>query len=250
MTTTNMLAMGIVALTIVVMAIVWLANRTGNPEPLENIPAYDAIDALIHRSSEEGRELMLGMGDGLSGLNSSLGDSISLTIQRIVLSRSVFNDRATKSFSGDGALANISQLVVKGAYDYALAPELFYPQDNQLSGTGSLGWMAGLLPQISHSDNASLILGGALRPEQFLLADIAEQNGIPFVIASGSPLAQAAFFVSSAPLTLGEDYYLPSIGKLNQKNYQNSAKTMNWLRIILAISLIVAAILKLSGVLP
>ena len=127
MTTTNMLAMGIVALTIVVMAIVWLANRTGNPEPLENIPAYDAIDALIHRSSEEGRELMLGMGDGLSGLNSSLGDSISLTIQRIVLSRSVFNDRATKSFSGDGALANISQLVVKGAYDYALAAEL-YPQ--------------------------------------------------------------------------------------------------------------------------
>ena len=250
MTTTNMLAMGIVALTIVVMAIVWLANRTGNPEPLENIPAYDAIDALIHRSSEEGRELMLGMGDGLSGLNGSLGDSISLTIQRIVLSRSVFNDRATKSFSGDGALANISQLVVKGAYENALASELFYPQDNQLSGTGSLAWMAGLMPQIAHSENASLVLSGVLRPEHFLIADLAEQNEIPFVVASGSPLAQAAFFVSSAPLTLGEDYYLPSFGKLNQKNYQNSAKTMNWLRIILAIGLIVAAILKLSGVLP
>lgn len=250
MTTTNMLAMGIVALTIVVMAIVWLANRKGSAEPLENIPAYDAVDALIHRSSEEGLELMLGLGDGLAGLNGSLGDSISLTIQRIVLSRSVFNDRATKSFSGDGALANISQMVVKGAYENALASELFYPQDNQLSGPGSLAWMAGLLPQISHSENASLILSGALRPEQFLIADMAEQNGVPFVIASGSPLAQAAFFVSSAPLTLGEDYYLPSFGKLNQKNYQNSAKTMNWLRIILAVGLILAAILKLSGVLP
>lgn len=250
MTTTNFLAMAIVALTIVVMAIVWLANRKGSAEPLENIPAYDAIDALIHRSSEEGRELLLGLGDGLSGLNGSLGDSISLTIQRIVLSRSVFNDRATKSFSGDGALANISQLVVKGAYENALASELFYPKDNQLSGAGSAAWMAGLLPQISHSENASLILSGVLRAEQFLIADIAEQNDVPFVIASGSPLAQAAFFVSGAPLTLGEDYYLPSFGKLNQKNYQNSARTMNWLRIILALGLIVAAILKLSGVLP
>jgi cytochrome c-type biogenesis protein CcmE len=106
------------------------------------------------------------------------------------------------------------------------------------------------MPELARKDNAGLILSGTMRPENVLIADLAERKELPLVAATGSLGAQAAFFASGAVVTLGEEYYLPSIGKINQHAHQNQAKTTNWLRIVLAIGLIVAAFLKLSGVLP
>ena len=106
------------------------------------------------------------------------------------------------------------------------------------------------MPELARKDNAGMILSGALRPENVLIADLAERKELPLVAATGSLGAQAAFFASGSLMTLGEEYYLPSIGKVNQRTYQTQAKTLNWLRIVLAVGLILASFLKLSGVLP
>src|SRR5690606_21308679 len=230
--------------------IAFLTSRKPASEPFENSPAYDGIEALMHRTSEEGKGLLLGMGDGFSGQSSGLGDSVGVMIEQIVLSRSVFNDLPTRSFSGDGALACISQLVNHGAYEDAMASELFRSDYSELSGVNAFAWMAGLMPELARKNNAGLILSGTLRPENVLIADLAERKELPLVAATGMLGAQAAFFATGSAVTLGEDYYLPSIGKVNQRSHHNQAKTMNWLRIVLAIGLIVAAFLKLSGVLP
>lgn len=246
----DLIAAGIVGISVVIMGIAFLTSRKPASEPFENSPAYDGIEALIHRTSEEGKGLLLGMGDGFSGQNSGLGDSVGVMIEQIVLSRSVFNDLPTRSFSGDGALACISQLVVHGAYKNAMASELFRSDQSELSGTNAVVWMAGLMPELARKDNAGLILSGAMRPENVLIADLAERKELPLVAATGSLGAQAAFFASGSLMTLGEEYYLPSIGKVNQRTYQTQAKTLNWLRIVLAVGLILASFLKLSGVLP
>jgi hypothetical protein len=220
----DLLATVILALTVLIMALVWLSNRNKPKRNLEKIPAYLAMEGLMHQSSEEGRAILLGTGDGLTGQTAALGDSISLSIQQSVLSNSIFNDQPTLSFSGDGALACISQLLVHNAYENAMASELFRPEHSQLSGFSSLAWTAGIIPELGNPKLSSLILSGSLHPEQFLLADLAERRGIPLIVASGSLVSQAAFFASSAPITLGEDYYLPSVGKTAEKNYQNSAR--------------------------
>lgn len=247
---TDLIAVGLVGLAVIVMAIVWIANRKPPVNPYKNLSTYDSIDALMHRSSEEGKALLISMGEGFSGQNSSLGDSVGVLIEQILLSRSVFNDQPTHSFSGDSALACISQLVLHGAYENAMASELFRSEHTALSGVSGFGWMAGMLPELARKGNGGMILTGTMRPEHVLIADLAERKDIPLVAATGSLAAQAAFFVSGSEVTLGEDYYLPSIGKVNQRAYQNQAKTMNWIRGILVIGLIVAALLKLSGVLP
>ena len=246
----DLISAGIIALTVLIMALVWLSNRKPSTEPLENIAAYDGIEALMHRSSEEGKALLIGMGEGFSGQNSGLGDSVGVLVEQIVLSRSVFNDQPTRSFSGDGALACISQLVVHGAYENAMASELFRSEFSELGGISGFGWMAGIMPELARKDNAGLILSGMMRPEHILIADLADRKELPLVAATGSPGAQAAFFASGSVVTLGENYYLPSIGKVSQRAFQHQAKTMNWLRVILAIVLIAAALMKLSGVLP
>lgn len=247
---TDLIAAGIVGLAVVIMAVVWIANRKPAINLYKNSDAYDNIEALMHRSSEEGKALLISMGEGFSGQNTSLGDSVGVLIEQILLSRSVFNDQPTRSFSGDSALACISQLVMHGAYENAMASELFRSDHAELSGVSGFGWMAGLLPELARTGNGGLILTGTMRPEHVLIADLAERKDVPLVAATGSLGAQAAFFASGSEVTLGEDYYLPSIGKVNQPAYQNQAKTMNWIRGILVIALIAAALLKLSGVLP
>lgn len=240
----------LVILFLLVMFVAWLMGKNKKTAPYANPEGYERIDELMHRSSEEGKALLIGLGEGFSGLNGSLGDQTSLLVQRILMSRSVFNDQPAQSYSGDGALACISQMIVHGAYDKAMAVELFRPEHNQLTGLSGLSWMAGLLPELARSDNTGLVLAGSLRPESLIITDMAERKEIPVVAATGDISGQAALFASGAPVLLGEDYYLPAIGDINQASYQHSARVLNLFRILLAAGLLLAAFLKLSGVLP
>ena len=243
---TDLLALFLTLLTVLIILIANINN--GHKRSLQAPQAYEDIDTLMHRSSEEGKSLLIGLGEGFSGIGSGLGDVTGLMVEKTLMNRVVFNDRPAQSFTSDGALACISHAIVHGAYKDALASELFRPEYNQLTGMSGLSGLAGILPELNRSDNAGLVLVGSFRPESLIIADLAERKIIPTIVASGSLLAQAAFFTSQANLTLGEDYYLPAVGK--QSYTQKSAFIMNWLRSLLAIGLVLAVILKLSGVIP
>lgn len=248
--TSDLISTAIVLLFILVMLFVWLTGKGKKTQPYINPAGYESIDVLMNRSSEEGKGLLVGLGEGFSGLNGSLGDQTGISVQRMLMSRSVFNDLPAQSYSGDGALACISQMVVYNAYENAMAIELFRPEHNQLTGIGGYSWMAGLLPELSRSNNLGLVLAGSLRPESLLIADLAERKDTPILAATGDITGQAALFASGASTLLGEDFYLPAIGEINRSSYQYSARVLNSIRILLATSLLLAAILKLSGVLP
>lgn len=79
----------IVILFLLVMFIAWLMGKNKKMPPYANPEGYERIDELMHRSSEEGKALLMGLGEGFSGLNGSLGDQTSLMVQRILMSRSV-----------------------------------------------------------------------------------------------------------------------------------------------------------------
>ncbi len=243
---TDLLAL---VLTLLTVLFILIASINKNRKRTLQAPrAYEGIDTLMHRSSEEGKSLLIGLGEGLSGFGSGLADVTGLMVEKTLMNRVVFNDRPAQSFSSDGALACISHAIVHGAYKDALASELFRPEYNQLTGLGGFSGLAGILPELNRSDNAGLVLVGTFRPESLIIADLAERKNIPTIVASGSLPAQAAYFTSQADLALGEDYYLPAVGQ--QSYVQRSTSIMNWLRTLLAVGLVLAAILKLSGVIP
>ena len=243
---TDLLAL---VLTLLTVLFILIASINKNRKRTLQAPrAYEGIDTLMHRSSEEGKSLLIGLGEGFSGFGSGLADVTGLMVEKTLMNRVVFNDRPAQSFSSDGALACISHAIVHGAYKDALASELFRPEYNQLTGLGGFSGLAGILPELNRSDNAGLVLVGTFRPESLIIADLAERKNIPTIVASGSLPAQAAYFTSQADLALGEDYYLPAVGQ--QSYVQRSTSIMNWLRTLLAVGLVLAAILKLSGVIP
>lgn len=243
---TDLLATALILLSILlILVFTWFKNRK---ESLQNPEVYQGIDALMHRSSEEGKSLLIGLGEGFSGSGVGLGDLTGIMVERSLMNRVVFNDKPAQAFAADGALACISHLVVYGAYENALASELFRAEYNNLTGLAAFDGLAGLLPELTRAENAGIVLAGSFRPETFLIADLAERQNTPLMVASGSLPAQAAFFASSAEVSLGEDYYLPSVGK--QDYAQKSMAVMNWMRFALTVGMLVAAILKLSRVLP
>jgi hypothetical protein len=247
---TDFLAGVVIVLIILLTFLASILSKRKNHKSLQTPQAFTGIDTLMHRSSEEGKTLIIGLGEGFSGLSTGLGDTTGLLVERTLMNRVVFNDKPTHAFSSDGALASISRMVVFGAYENAMATELFRPEYNQLSGPSPFAGMAGLLPELARPGNAGLVMAGAFRPESILIADLAERKRVPLIFTSGSVASQAAFFATEAEITLGEDYYLPAVGKSNRGYVQGTAMTLNWLRVIIAIALLVAAVLKLSGVLP
>ncbi|MGI6258258.1 MAG: DUF6754 domain-containing protein [Anaerolineaceae bacterium] len=243
---TDLLALVLSLLTVLFILIASINKN--RKRTLQAPRAYEGIDTLMHRSSEEGKSLLIGLGEGFSGFGSGLADVTGLMVEKTLMNRVVFNDRPAQSFSSDGALACISHAIVHGAYKDALASELFRPEYNQLTGLSGFSGLAGILPELNRSDNAGLVLVGTFRPESLIIADLAERKNIPTIVASGSLPTQAAYFTSQADLALGEDYYLPAVGQ--QSYVQRSTSIMNWLRTLLAVGLVLAAILKLSGVIP
>lgn len=247
---TDILAVVIIILIIFLTLLAVILAKRSTKKPLQTPQVFDGIDTLMHRSSEEGKTLLIGLGEGFTGLGTGLGDTTGLMVEKFLMSQVVFNDKPAHSYSADGGLACLSHMVVRGAYEDAMATELFRSDHNQLVGPSPFAGIAALLPELARDDNAGLVMVGSYRPESILIADMAERKNVPLIFASGSMAAQAAFFVTEAEIALGEDYYLPAVGKLNQDYSQVSSKVLNWLRILIAAGLVVAAVLKLSGVLP
>lgn len=213
-------------------------------------PAKEAVEHLLHISSEEGKRLVVGLGHSLATASFDLAGASGLSLQRALLRRSLFNDHPLQSFSGDGVLACLSRMVVHGAYRGALASELFSASLSQLSGTNSMAYTASLVNQIPDSSNAGLLLAGQMNPVILLALDQADRQSLPAISAVSSLSGQAAGFFGNAVNLMGEDVF-SAAGKLDQrKSAQASLSAQDWLRIAIALGLLLGAILKMGGVLP
>ncbi len=241
------LALGILGLLFLLINLLLLKKHQPKHSPE---PAKEAVEHLLHISSEEGKRLVVGLGHSLATASFDLAGASGLSLQRALLRRSLFNDHPLQSFSGDGVLACLSRMVVHGAYRGALASELFSASLSQLSGTNSLAYTASLVNQIPDSSNAGLLLAGQMNPIILLALDQADRQSLPAISAVSSLSGQAAGFFGNAVNLMGEDVF-NAAGKLDQrKSAQASLSAQDWLRIAITLGLLLGAILKMGGVLP
>ena len=213
-------------------------------------PAKEAVEHLLHVSSEQGQRLVVALGHSLTNTNFDLAGASGLSLQRSLLKHSLFNDHPLQSFCGDGSLACLSRMVVHGAYRNALASELFSGSLSQLSGTSPLAYTASLTYQIVDSSITGVFLTGQMSPMILLTLDQADRLSLPAVSAISSLSGQAAGFFGNSVSLLGEDVF-NAAGRLDQRgSVLASLGAQDWLRIAIGIGLLLGAILKMGGVLP
>lgn len=226
-----------------------LRAKKAKPKLLPD-PNKEAVGQLVHISSEQGKRLVLGLGQSLTDPAFQLNGASGLSLQKALLSKSIFSDQPLQSFAGDGSLACLSRMVVEGAYRDAVAGELFRGTYSQMGGVNSLTYLTGLAAQLSDGATAGLLLAGQFAPTLLLLTDQADRFGLPVVTAVPSLSGQAAGFFGKTVNLIGEDAFDPA-GKLNQSRAAlASLSAADWLRIAISVALMIGAILRMGGSRP
>ena len=241
----DLVAIGLCVLALLALGMNLLVHRKHPYLGLRKTSAVRSSEILSQAAAEQGKRLTIGLGLDVAD---SVRAMASLPMLAALTRRSIFTDQPVRATSGGGTLASLSQSVVRGTYQGAVAPELFKPDYALLAGLSPYAYLAGLLPQAASRANAGIMLYGPHRPESLLAADIAERKGNPVIALTSDLSAQAVLLASSAQLSFGEDYFDGGASLQVNPSAAASLRAQDLLRIVITIGLIAGAVLRLLGV--
>jgi hypothetical protein len=241
----DLVAIGLCVLALLALGMNLLMHRKHPYIGLRKTSAVRSSEILSQAAAEQGKRLTIGLGLDVAD---SVTAMASLPMLAALIRRSIFTDQPVRATSGGGTLASLSQSVVRGTYQGAVAPELFKPDYALLAGLSPYAYLAGLLPQAASRANAGIMLYGPHRPESLLAADIAERKGNPVIALTSDLSAQAVLLASSAQLSFGEDYFDGGASLQVNSSAAAALQAQDLLRIVITIGLIAGAVLRLLGV--
>ena len=241
----DLVAIGLCVLALLALGMNLLVHRKHPYIGLRKTSAVRSSEILSQSAAEQGKRLTIGLGLDVAD---SVTAMASLPMLAALIRRSIFTDQPVRATSGGGTLASLSQSVVRGTYQGAVAPELFKPDYALLAGLSPYAYLAGLLPQAASRANAGIMLYGPHRPESLLAADIAERKGNPVIALTSDLSAQAVLLASSAQLSFGEDYFDGGASLQVNSSAAAALQAQDLLRIVITIGLIAGAVLRLLGV--
>ena len=241
----DLVAIGLCVLALLALGMNLLVHRKHPYIGLRKTSAVRSSEILSQATAEQGKRLTIGLGLDVAD---SVTAMANLPMLAALTRRSIFTDQPVRATSGGGTLASLSQSVVRGTYQGAVAPELFKPDYALLAGLSPYAYLAGLLPQAASRANAGIMLYGPHRPESLLAADLAERKGNPVIALTSDLSAQAVLLASSAQLSFGEDYFDGGASLEVNPSAAASLRAQDLLRIVITIGLIAGAVLRLLGV--
>ena len=241
----DLVAIGLCVLALLALGMNLLVHRKHPYIGLRKTSAVRSSEILSQAAAEQGKRLTIGLGLDVAD---SVTAMASLPMLAALIRRSIFTDQPVRATSGGGTLASLSQSVVRGTYQGAVAPELFKIDYALLAGLSPYAYLAGLLPQAASRANAGIMLYGPHRPESLLAADIAERKGNPVIALTSDLSAQAVLLASSAQLSFGEDYFDGGASLQVNSSAAAALQAQDLLRIVITIGLIAGAVLRLLGV--
>ena len=241
----DLVAIGLCVLALLALGMNLLMHRKHPYIGLRKTSAVRSSEILSQAAAEQGKRLTIGLGLDVAD---SVTAMASLPMLAALIRRSIFTDQPVRATSGGGTLASLSQSLVRGTYQGAVAPELFKPDYALLAGLSPYAYLAGLLPQAASRANAGIMLYGPHRPESLLAADLAERKGNPVIALTSDLSAQAVLLASSAQLSFGEDYFDGGASLQVNSSAAAALQAQDLLRIVITIGLIAGAVLRLLGV--
>ncbi len=151
--------------------------------------------------------------------------------------------------AGTGELILFARQIVQGVYQDGYSTGLAQGTNPlQLPGPTPLSFLAGLLVEINLQSPGSLALFGSFGQGAPLWAEAALIKGGHVFAAAGSVSAQAALFLSTRDMLIGEEIFMLSglmdTSPINQAGWM----TEDVIRTLLIVLILVAVVLKMVGV--
>jgi len=125
-------------------------------------------------------------------------------------------------------------------------PEYFNVNQTSLQALGPMANLAGLLTMVPESKPSGLLLYGSFTPEYLLALDQAASMNTS-VIGASAPTTQASLWLHADHSAFGEDSLATVSSTKPEKSTLAGLRTADFLRILISIALLAAAILKVMG---
>ena len=242
-------ALGLIFIVIVAVGLLILALvGRKSKKTLRNIPALADLQRAIGLSVEDGSRLHVSLGYG-SLLSPRGGSALAaLTALRHIAERTSVSDRPPVASSGDPTLALLSQDTLQAGYTAAGAEELYVPTTGRLTGMSQFGFAAGAMPIVSDENVSANVMLGHFGPEAALLTVAAERANVITIGASNELSAQSILFAGSQDPLIGEELFATSAYLSDDPVHAASLTLQDILRWLIIAILLVAAGLKVVGV--
>ncbi len=242
----NLLGLGLVGFSAVLLLILTLIKRTSPPK-LRSIPALTRLYRAIGLSVEDGTRLLIGLG-GASLLTPSGGAPLAgLGMLRHLTERTSLSDRPPIAVTGESSLALLAQDTLEAGYQGAGAGEFYQPTTGRLAGMTPFSSAAGTLPILRDENVSASVLIGHFGTEAALLAEAAERENTFLLGSSDDPSAQAALYASAPETLIGEELFAAGAYLGVSGAHTASLTVQDMLRWIIIVAVLVGAGLKLFG---
>lgn len=240
---------GLIALGFILLASLSLWFKKHGGYQTRHFPQIDELNDAKTIAIERGLNRMVVIGHQLSSLGyPGLGPNSLAALPGFLDSESLSYGKMSISTS-EGALAVFARQIIENRYQNGFSEALPTSRVKPaLFGPTPFSFTAGLLCALSTNGEQGLVLIGNFGPEASLWTEIcASKNGHVFA-AAGTIESQALLFTHLSDLLLGESSFL-----LPGLIHSSPARQAGWLaedilRIILILSFILGAILKIADV--
>jgi hypothetical protein len=246
--------MGIAALFItlvcVVIMITFTLVRRGKAQPLMRpIPAFDRLRQALGLAVEDGSRVHVSLGSARIISPQSASSLVGLAMLDRVARMSSNSDRPPVATSGDSSLAILSQDTLRSAFRATNVLDQYEPDSGRLAGFTPFSYAAGTVSTIVDEHVSVNMLVGNFGPEVALLTDVAEREKAFVMAASGSLTGQAVLFAAAQEPLIGEELFAGGAYLGAGSMHTASLRAQDVLRFVVAGGILIASILKLTGVL-
>ena len=198
---------------------------------------------------EDGSRIHIALGNG--GLTTPTGAATLSALDSLEALGMVnaTSDHPPLSTSGDGAAALLSKDVLHHVSYETNTRDLYDPDDGTLTGISPFSYAVGNLDMMRDAEMQTHLFIGNFGMEAGLLADRAEETGNYSLAASDSLTAQSVFYASSRDVLIGEELFALPAYLANRPAYLVSLQVQDLLRVMICLTLLTGAVLKLLGLL-
>jgi hypothetical protein len=240
--------LGIIVLVIIFMALFAFIHQR-SPFSFRNIPAFSRIRRATSLVVEDGTRLHVSLGSGSILTPAGASALAGLLLLRRLGEITSLSDRPPLATTGSGLLNLLAQDTLRTAHDLVAVDQVFDMNTARLTGFTPLSYVAGVMPSIRDEGISSNVLIGNFGPEVGLLVEAADRQNTPVVAASDSLTAQAVLYAATSETLIGEELFAAGAYLQAGPSHVASLLVQDILRWLIIIALIVAAGLKVAGLL-
>ncbi len=213
------------------------------------ISAFDRLRRSVSRVVEDGSRLHISIGRGELTTPRAAASLAGLGMLRRLARLTSASDLPPIATSGESTLAILSQAVLQSSYQAATPGAAFDVTAGQLTGLTPFSFAAGTLSVMRTENVSASLLMGNFGVEAALLTDAAERENTFLLAASSDLTAQAVMYASARELLIGEELFAADAYSGGGPLHSASLTVQDVLRWLIVIFVLVAAVLKLAGLL-